>query len=180
MSAALRAFSYLFASLFLAASVSSSHFPAETDRIPAMVCIPGGSFVMGSNAPGANEGPAHRVSLSAFRMDRHEVTVADFEEFVRATAYVTEAEHNGSSCVMNIRSGEWETVSGAAWRHPDGPVSKPHPDEPVCQVTWNDAMAYAKWAGKRLPTEAEWEYAARGGLEGKTYTWGDTLRPNGR
>jgi formylglycine-generating enzyme len=145
-----------------------------------MVLINGGTFDMGSDGGMPNEGPAHKVQLKAFWIDQHEVTVADFSKFVAATNFQTDAEKLGWSGVFNMSSQSWEVVQGANWRHPEGPQSLAKQDEPVCHVSWGDAAAYSKWAGKRLPTEAEWEYAARGGLEGKAYPWGGDLRPGGK
>lgn len=149
--------------------------------VPAgMVLIKGGAFQMGSNNGMPDERPVHSVEVKSFWMDEHEVTVAEFAQFVEATNYRTEAEQFGWSGVFNVETGEWEKTDGADWRHPDGSRSEALPDEPVTQVSWTDAAAYAKWIGKRLPTEAEWERAARGGLIGKEYSWGDELRPEGR
>jgi formylglycine-generating enzyme required for sulfatase activity len=122
----------------------------------------------------------HQVAIKSFWMDEHEVTVAQFAEFVKATRFKTESEKAGWSGVFDVRAGEWKVVYGADWQHPEGPSSSASPREPVTQVSWNDAAAYAKWAHKRLPTEAEFEYAARGGLEGETYSWGNELRPGGK
>jgi len=144
-----------------------------------MVLIKGGDFLMGSNDEMENESPVHKVSIKSFLMDRNEVTVKEFEEFVKATNYLTEAEKFGWSAVFDLKIGEWKRVDGANWQNPDGEGQKPLPNEPVTQISWNDANKYAKWAGKRLPSEAEWEFSARGGLSGKKYAWGDTLRPNG-
>jgi formylglycine-generating enzyme required for sulfatase activity len=118
--------------------------------------------------------------LDSFLIDSTEVTVGEFAKFVEATGYQTEAEKFGWSGVFDFEAGEWRRVDGADWRHPEGENSMAKENEPVCQISWNDAAAYAKWAGKRLPTEAEFEFAARGGLEGKKYAWGDELKPGGK
>lgn len=145
-----------------------------------MAFIRGGTFRMGTNDGFPYEGPAHAVTVKSFWMDRHEVTVAEFARFVKATGYRTEAERFGWSGVFDLKEGIWKRVDGADWRHPEGPGSTAKPNEPVTQVSWNDAAAYARWAKKRLPTEAEWERAARGGLADKTYPWGNDLCPNKR
>src|SRR2546425_2899218 len=145
-----------------------------------MVLIKGGKFLMGTEDGMSYEAPVHEVAVKSFWMDRHEVTVAEFSTFVSATGYKTDAEKFGWSGAFNLKTGEWKKIRGANWRHPDGPGSEAASNEPVCQVSWNDAAAYAKWAGKRLPTEAEWEFAARGGLEQKRYCWGDELLPGGK
>jgi sulfatase modifying factor 1 len=145
-----------------------------------MVLIKAGSFQMGDSMGMPFESPVHTVELDSFLIDEHEVTVAEFAEFVRQTNYRTDAEKFGWSGVFNFETGEWERADGADWAHPEGKYSAAKPDEPVCQVSWNDAQNYARWAGKRLPTEAEFEFAARGGLEGRKYAWGDELKPGGK
>ncbi|WP_343995528.1 formylglycine-generating enzyme family protein [Nocardioides dubius] len=164
------------------------------------ISLPGGRFEMGDafdeGYPGDGELPVHPVELPAFFVDATTVTNAQFATFVKATGYRTEAEELGVSAVFHLAfDGDpadvshqvaevpwWLAVRGADWRHPEGPhsdVSK-RANHPVVQVSWNDAEAYCAWAGKRLPTEAEWEFAARGGLAGARYAWGDELTPRGR
>ena len=171
-----------------------------------MVWIEGGSFLMGSDASYPEERPVHRVTVDGFWMDEHQVTVAEFRRFVKATGYVTVAERPldpadypdavpellmpGSLVFRKTRGpvnlddyrNWWEYVPGANWRHPEGPGSDlaGRDRHPVVHVAWEDVDTYARWLGKQLPTEAEWEFAARGGLEGKTYTWGDEFAPKGR
>ncbi|WP_321281778.1 formylglycine-generating enzyme family protein [Marinifilum fragile] len=192
-----------------------SRFPSDIAKKQhkGMVFIPGGSFMMGGDNEQArkDEYPKHKVELSGFWMDVHEVTNAQFKEFVDATGYLTVAERKPiweemkkqlppgtpkpdeslfvpASLVftppaypvnvnvnVNVAPVWWSWVKGANWRQPKGPSSDliGLENHPVVHVAWEDAMAYCKWAGKRLPTEAEWEYAARGGLSNKIYPWGN-------
>ncbi len=161
--------------------------PARADRPEAppegMVHIPGGTFRMGTDSgPYPYEGPIHSVTVRPFYLDVTEVTNRQFARFVSDTGYVTVAEKWKWSGVFHPKTGKWEATEGADWRHPEGTGSsiEGKDDYPVVQVCWDDAAAYCRWAGKRLPTEAEWEFAARGGLEGKKYAWGDTREPGGK
>jgi formylglycine-generating enzyme required for sulfatase activity len=176
--------------------------PTLTPAPRATVAFPAVDFLMGTDYPRANrsdgEGPVRPVALSPFAIDVYPVTNADFDAFIRATGYVTEAERFGTSFVFQgqipaerydelvedtlAASPWWCLVRGASWRAPQGPGSTidDRMTHPVVHVSWNDAMAYATWSGGSLPTEAQWEYAARGGLEQKLYPWGDELTPQGR
>jgi formylglycine-generating enzyme required for sulfatase activity len=149
-----------------------------------MVVLAAREFTMGSpdscTAADRDERPAHRVRVQAVLLDRHEVTNAQFARFVEATSYRTDAEREGVGCA--VQGIGWSQVRGADWRHPEGPGStiEGRASHPVVLVSWNDAAAYAAWAGRRLPTEAEFESALRAGNEGERYPWGDAASPDGR
>jgi formylglycine-generating enzyme required for sulfatase activity len=166
-----------------------------------MVHLPGGRFIMGSDAKEGfaqdGEGPAREVEIKPFAIGETTVTNSEFREFVRATQYITDAEQAGSSFVFYLQvdpqrrdamrriSRElpwWLEVGGACWQRPQGPGSgiQDFLDDPVVHVSWADAKAYCAWAGLRLPTEAEWEYAARGGLTQMRYPWGNEFEPGGQ
>jgi formylglycine-generating enzyme required for sulfatase activity len=177
-------------------------------RPPArdMAWVAGRSFLMGSNDHYPEERPVHEVWVDGFWMDEHPVTVAEFRRFARETGHVTVAErpldpadYPDADPALLVPGGLvfqrsrgpvplddyhnwWAYIPGANWQHPEGPGSTVAGRErhPVTQVAFEDATAYAAWAGKDLPTEAEWEMAARGGLERKVYTWGDEFAPKGR
>ena len=139
-----------------------------------MLYVPSGTFVMGSSegAGGVDESPEHTVYLSGYWIDQTEVTNAMFSEFVLETGYLTDAEQNGTSDLYLY--GSWVSIFGANWQHPQGPESSLSEleDYPVVHVSWNDAAAYCQWAKRSLPTEAQWEKAARG-TDGRTYPWGN-------
>ncbi len=166
--------------LFIQGCQNTTPNQTKLESKDGMLLIPEGSFAMGTTDGMAHESPVHQVKIDSFWMDEHEVTVAEFAKFVEAVNYKTEAEKFGWSGVFDIETSRWIKADGANWRNPEGKNSTAKDDEPVCQISWTDANAYAKWAGKRLPTEAEFEYAARGGLTGKKYSWGDELKPNGK
>ena len=178
----------------------------QTQAPSDMLWIPGGTFLMGSEDFYPEEGPVHEVTVDGFWMDRHIVTNEQFARFVEATGYVTVAEralnpadypgapsenlvpgalvfHRSRGAVdLSDYTNWWVWTPGASWRHPRGPQSSIDDilQHPVVHVAYEDAEAYALWAGRELPTEAEWERAARGGLEGKKFTWGDEHFPGGK
>lgn len=142
-----------------------------------MVYFEGGTITVGSEEGEMNESPVHQVSVDPFYISENLVTVAEFREFVEATGYVTEAEKFGNSGVFDVETGNWSLVEGADWKQPFGPDGKAAKDDhPVTQVSWNDAVAYCEWAGVRLPTEMEWEFAAKGGNDSNNrFSWGNDL-----
>jgi formylglycine-generating enzyme len=156
---------------------TAAALPSELEVPPGMVYVPGGVTHIGAEDGAPDELPVLRAEVKPFFMDRHPVTVAQFRAFVEATGHVTEAERFGDAGVLDVATGEWRLVAGANWRYPQGPAGPPAPDDhPVTQVSWHDAVAYGQWAGRRLPTEIEWEHAARGARDSRSrYAWGDRL-----
>jgi sulfatase modifying factor 1 len=194
--------------LSISRNTAAGRIRARSGSTAEMIRLDGGPFLMGSEAadtiPADGEGPVREVTIDPFYLDRYPVTNRQFQEFVRATGYKTEAERFGWSFVFyrqlpneeyarrmsnplqeiqRVRGLEWWCkIDGASWDHPEGPGSSVHDrlDHPATHVSWSDAAAFSVWAGKRLPTEAEWEFAARGGLDQNQYPWGDELTPDGR
>lgn len=162
-------------------SNTGNHTPGEIEVPEGMVFIPGGQTLIGNESDNQTFNNRHQSDtgfpfiseVDPFLMDKHPVTVAEFRQFIQETGYITEAEHFGDAGVLSSTTNRWELVTGANWEYPRGPYELPAPDDhPVTQVSWNDAVSYAEWAGKRLPTEIEWEHAARGAknLRGR-YAW---------
>ncbi len=188
------------------ATIERAPTPASTPSLSGMAWIAEATFVMGSDRHYPEEAPAHRAHVDGFWMDTHAVTNRDFKRFVEATGYVTVAERPADAAdypgadpamllpasVVFVKAPRaldmsdhyqwWRYVRGADWRHPGGPGTSLQGlwEHPVVQVAFEDAEAYARWRGKTLPTEAEWELAARGGLDGAEFVWGDELTPGGR
>lgn len=161
---------------------SSSEMPVQQIIENEMIFFEGGTFMMGSNNGLPQESPEHPVTIQPFSIDKSPVTVTQFRAFVEGTNFKTEAEKFGDSGVYNLETHNWELMPGATWFKPFGPSGPDaENDHPVTQVSWNDALAYAKWAGKRLPTEAEWEFAAQSGKNsGNKFSWGNEVSVNGK
>jgi formylglycine-generating enzyme required for sulfatase activity len=195
------------ASVVSDAPTGINNAPAPGPAPEGMVWVPGGTFWMGCDTCDMPDAaPAHLVTVDGFWMDKTPITNAQFEKFVKATGYKTIAERKpdpkdfagapaemlvpgcavftppAQAVSLNDPLAWWKYVPGANWKSPEGPGSsiKGREDHPVVHMAWDDAVAYAKWAGKRLPTEAEFEFAARGGLDRKYYAWGDDLKPGGK
>ncbi|KAK2168335.1 hypothetical protein LSH36_18g11060 [Paralvinella palmiformis] len=179
--------------------ISAEEATSPYSRTNQMAFVRGGTFQMGIERPIIQldgEGPVRMVTVGSFYMDKYEVSNAEFELFVNSTGYVTEAETFGDSFVMETMLSDevksaitqavaeapwWLPVKGADWRHPFGPDTniKKSMSHPVLHVSWNDAVKFCQWAGKRLPTEAEWEYACRDGKKDRLFPWGNKENPHG-
>ena len=143
--------------------------PLSAHAAPALIDVPGGTFMMGDAAGEPDEAP-RQATVAPFRIMKFEVTNRDFSAFVAASGHVTDPERRGFGYVW---PGRWQRLAGADWRHPGGPEdAEIAADHPVVQVSWHDALAFCRFHGLRLPSEAEWEFAARG-TDGRRYTWGD-------
>lgn len=155
---------------------------ADSLIVQNMIYMPAGEIVIGSESGAPNEGPPFKTTVSGFYIDKHPVTVAEFREFIEYSHYKTEAERFGNSGVYDISRAEWLLIEGANWEYPLGQDQpKAFDNHPVTQVSWNDAVAYSQWAKKRLPTEIEWEYAARCGQNSTNkYVWGNEPKLDGR
>ncbi|KAK7144953.1 hypothetical protein R3I94_011139 [Phoxinus phoxinus] len=181
-------------------TANESPHTIESDVRTKLVLLQGGWFIMGTDDPGIpqdGEGPQRRVRLDPFYIEEHEVTNKQFQHFTNQTGYITEAERFGDSFVFEGLLSEevksallhavaaapwWSPVKGADWTHPEGPDStiEHRMNHPVLHVSWADAQAYCHWAERRLPSEAEWELACRGGLQDRLYPWGNKLMPKGQ
>ena len=161
-------------------SITTKTSSITTIDISKMIRFEGGTVTLGANDRTPIEAPAFETTVTPFFLDIDLVTVADFRKFVEATNYVTEAENFGDSGVFNFKNYQWALIKGVTWEYPFGIYEKKAKDNhPVTHVSWNDAAAYAKWAGKRLPTEKEFEFASKNGKNLK-YPWGNTVLYNGK
>jgi sulfatase modifying factor 1 len=160
----------------------TTNLGAVSAQTSEMIFFEGSTFLMGSENGLPQEQPVHEVTVKSFYIDKSPVTVAEFRTFIERTNYKTEAEKFGDSGVFNLEKQNWELLPGAFWKKPFGPSGPEAEDNhPVTQVSWNDAVAFATWAGKRLPTEAEWEFAARSGKNsGEKFSWGNQVSENGK
>lgn len=160
--------------------IATKTIDEKTVNTEKMVFFNGGEITIGADDRTSIEAPSHTTTVAPFYLDVNLVTVADFREFIEATNYTTEAENYGDSAVYEFRSIEWTLKKGVTWEYPLGVnLERAKDNHPVTHVSWNDAVAYCKWAGKRLPTEIEWEYAAKNG-ENLKYPWGNSVRKDNK